>query len=209
MPSGDSVAQQISQGLHKVALAIKTNDWSQSAKQQLSPTQAQVLSVLHTRGPQNLSQVAEQLAVTRATASDAVTTLAAKGLVEKARAPDDGRAVVLHVTAAGRSKAAATTAWPDLLAAAIDALSGPEQVAFHRGLVKMIRTLQEQRRIPVAHMCVNCRYFRPGVHANPEAPHHCDFVDAAFGDATLRIDCPDFETAAGSHRWDQWVALTP
>ena len=55
----------------------------------------------------------------------------------------------------------------------------------------MIRTLQEKGRIPVARMCVSCRFFQPFRHDNPARPHHCAFVDAAFGDEELRLDCPD------------------
>jgi hypothetical protein len=42
-------------------------------------------------------------------------------------------------------------------------------------------------------MCVTCACFQPHRHAEAAAPHHCDFVDAAFGDAALRIDCVDHE----------------
>jgi hypothetical protein len=31
--------------------------------------------------------------------------------------------------------------------------------------------------------------------ADAEAPHHCAFVDAAFGDAALRMDCADHQDA--------------
>ena len=55
--------------------------------------------------------------------------------------------------------------------------------------------LQEARAIPVQRMCLTCRHFRPHVHDDPARPHHCAFVDAAFGDAALRLDCADHETA--------------
>jgi len=64
----------------------------------------------------------------------------------------------------------------------------------------MIAALQEQGRIPVARMCPTCRFFRPNVHDDPERPHHCAFVDAPFGDRSVRIDCPDHEPAASSRR---------
>jgi hypothetical protein len=42
-------------------------------------------------------------------------------------------------------------------------------------------------------MCVFCTYFRPNVHKSATAPHHCAYIDKAFGDAELRVDCPDYE----------------
>ncbi|MCY1144320.1 hypothetical protein OWR29_40535 [Actinoplanes sp. Pm04-4] len=45
-------------------------------------------------------------------------------------------------------------------------------------------------------MCLTCRFFVPEAHPeSPGHPHHCNFVDAAFGDAELRVTCPDHETA--------------
>jgi DNA-binding MarR family transcriptional regulator len=196
---------RIAQGLNKLGLAIKTHEWSAAARQQLSPTQGQILSLLAARGPLRLGRVAEELAVTPATASDAVGALEKKGLVVKKRAGDDGRALAILLTRAGGVQAAKTAAWPDFLAAAVGVLSPSERVVLHRALVKMIRTLQEQGRIPVARMCVNCRFFRPAVHANRRTPHHCDYVDAAFGDTDLRIDCPDFNAAPTSRAWSEWL----
>ena len=60
-----------------------------------------------------------------------------------------------------------------------------------RLVVKLIRSLQRRGEIPVARMCGTCQHFRPNVHPEPEAPHHCAFVDAAFGDRQHMIDCPD------------------
>lgn len=200
---------RIVQGLNKVGLAIKTNGWNEAARQRLSPAQAQILSVLFARGPLRLGQIAEELAVTPATVSDAVSSLVKKGLVIKKRAADDARALSIQLTRAGRAQAVKTAAWPDFLVEAIGTLAPEEQVVLHRALVKMIRTLQERGRIPVARMCVNCRFFRRGVHQDPDAPHHCDFVDAAFGDVGLRIDCADFEPAQTSEAWQEWLKILP
>lgn len=43
-----------------------------------------------------------------------------------------------------------------------------------------------------ARMCVTCTDFRPDVNDDPVRPHHCAFVDAAFGDGETRVDCADF-----------------
>ena len=45
-------------------------------------------------------------------------------------------------------------------------------------------------------MCLTCRFFVSRAHpADPVRPHHCNFVDQPFGDAELRVTCPDHETA--------------
>jgi hypothetical protein len=73
--------------------------------------------------------------------------------------------------------------------------------------VTMIRTLQVRGRIPVARMCVSCRFFRPYRHDHPTTPHHCAFVDAPFGDGELRLDCPDHLPAPAAQAERTWHAF--
>jgi hypothetical protein len=139
----------------------------------------------------------------------AVRTLTGKGLVRKAPAPGDARGVVLTMTEAGAREAARAAGWSDFLLTAVDALTPPEREIFLRGLVKMIRVLQERGEIPVSRMCVACRFFQPHRHADPARPHHCAFVDAPFGDRSLRLDCADFEPAApeaAERIWERFAA---
>ena len=199
-----SLPDRIVQGLMKVGLALKANEWSESTRLQLSPTQAQILAALETRGPLRLSELAAIHAITLATASDAVSSLVKKHLVEKRRSEQDARALSIALTRLGRRTAKTIASWPDFLATAVGALSPAEQAVFHRGLVKMIGTLQERGQIPVARMCVHCTYFRPNAHAGSNAPHHCDFINSAFGDERIRIDCGDFVPAATLEGWDAW-----
>ena len=44
-------------------------------------------------------------------------------------------------------------------------------------------------------MCCTCQYFRPYRHSEESRPHDCDFVDAPFGTASLRLDCGDHQPA--------------
>jgi DNA-binding MarR family transcriptional regulator len=151
-----------------------------------------------------LGVVAEQLGVTAATTSDSVTALHRKGLVAKQRTAGDGRGVVVVLTPNGSREAAAAAAWPDFLLEAVGELSTAEQATFLRALVAMIRTLQEKGRIPVARMCVSCRFFRPFRHNDAARPHHCAFVDAPFGDGELRLDCPDHRIAPADQAARNW-----
>jgi len=56
-------------------------------------------------------------------------------------------------------------------------------------------------------MCVTCRYFRPNAHDDPERPHHCAFVEAAFGDRNLRVDCLDHDPAGAEVTEELWSAF--
>ncbi|MCG8691973.1 MAG: MarR family winged helix-turn-helix transcriptional regulator [Minwuiales bacterium] len=196
-------------GLARIGTFIRAEQWRHSDVSGLTPTQAQILIHLAQRGPARVTAVADEIAVTQPTASDSVTALVRKGLIEKRPDPDDARAVSLHPTPNGRRAADALTLWPDALLAAVETLAPDEQAAFLKGLTKMIRRLQSDGAIPVQRMCATCRYFRPNVHADPTKPHHCAFVDAAFGDAALRLDCGDHveaDTEEGDRNWRRFTS---
>ncbi|WP_334150832.1 MarR family winged helix-turn-helix transcriptional regulator [Hyphomicrobium sp.] len=192
-------------GLAKIGMVLRSEAWQRTEVTGLSPTQAQILAHLVQRGPTRVGAVAAAIAVTQPTASDAVTALVRKGYVERRPDPEDARAAQLHPTKAGRRLAEELAVWPDALLAAVDALDPSEGAAFVKALVKMIRTLQERGAIPVQRMCVSCRHFRPNAHSDAARPHHCAFVDAAFGDAALRLDCGEHVAADASVQLESWA----
>jgi DNA-binding MarR family transcriptional regulator len=205
-----SLQQRIIMGLSKIGLALKSRSWQDASQQKLTPTQGQILALLRSKGigGMRLSELANKLGVSAATSSDAVTTLVEKGLVQKCKAVDDGRAIAISLTPKGQQIAAQASDWPDFLLDAVGELSETEQEVFLKGLIKMIRKLQEQKQISVARMCVNCSFFRPNVYDNLEHPHHCAFVDAPFGDRALQLDCPDQVTAELTTVAQNWKTLS-
>jgi DNA-binding MarR family transcriptional regulator len=208
LPPDQPLDERVTTGLAKVGIALKQQAWAEAGGRGLTPTQGQVLALLRANpGGLRMGALARQLGVTQPTASDSVAALQRKGLVAKGPLADDGRAVVVRLTPAGVRDAAAAAAWPDFLLEAVGELSDAEQAIFLRALVTMIRTLQEKGRIPVARMCVSCRFFRPFRHDDPARPHHCAFVDAPFGDGELRLDCPDHAVAPPDQATRTWAAF--
>ena len=68
----------------------------------VSVTQCYAIEALVRRGPSGLNELAAELFLDKSTASRVVNTLERKGYVSRAPHPEDGRAIVLSVTAAGR-----------------------------------------------------------------------------------------------------------
>lgn len=206
----DSIQQRVIIGLSKIGLALKSHSWQDAGQHGLTPTQGQILGLLRSKESSGvrLSVIANELGVTAATASDAVTTLVEKGLVQKTKAIDDGRAIAISLTLQGQKIAVQVADWPDFLLDAVSELSEIEQEVFLRGLIKIIRKLQEQGQISVARMCVNCQFFCPNVYADSDQPHHCNFVDAPFGDRELQLDCSDQVAAdlkTAQQNWDHFA----
>ncbi|MEK7763680.1 MAG: MarR family winged helix-turn-helix transcriptional regulator, partial [Nitrospirota bacterium] len=144
-----------------------------------------------------------------ATASDAVTTLVEKQLVQKERSAEDQRALVLTLTVAGHREVRETRGWTEVVEAGVQSLTPDEQAVFLRGLTKMIHSLQQQGVISVARMCAGCTYFKPYVHADAAKPHHCGLVNKPMGEGQLRLDCPDFVPGGEVdqlRRWQEFVS---
>ena len=188
---------QITAGLVKLSLALRHQAWQDSSQRGLTPTQSQILALIDTLGATavSVSTVAEQLSITKGTASEAVSALERKQLLRKEADSSDGRAVVLKLTRTGRRKAELAAQWPDVVVAAVGALRSTEQAAFLKGLIGVIRNLQDSGAIPTARMCAQCRFFRPNQYPGQKKPHRCAYIEAPIANVELRIDCAEMELA--------------
>jgi len=197
---------QLAAGLEKISLAMKSRTWRREGQAGLGPLQRQVLTLLRGKADHTaqVSAIAKELVVRLPTASEAVATLERKRLVKRYRSHRDGRIVTVELTARGAKACAPAIGIPNQLADAASALTAAEQVAFLKGLTKVIRTLQQQGEISVARMCVSCRFFRPHQHADAAQPHHCDYINAPIGDQSLRLDCAEYEMASVSQAKESW-----
>lgn len=202
-----SAATQIATALQRLSLFWRASQWEVAKDHGLTPTQCEILMRVAAR-PGRLAELAHALGITQASLSDSVAALDRKGLVCRRPDPDDGRARQIVATGAGRALAARMPEAPEALQGAVAGLGSADAAGLLRALTLIIRSLQEARAIPVQRMCLTCRHFRPHVHDDPARPHHCAFVDAAFGDAALRLDCADHETATEAAAARAWAALS-
>lgn len=196
---------EIGFALSRLAILQRAAVWREAAALGLTATQAAILQELARHGPARVGALAAALGVTQPTLSDALTALVAKGLATRRSDMTDARVRRVCLTPTGEAKAGGLAETPAALAAALDRLPDGERGAMLRALIWVIRSLQKAGAIPVQRMCVSCRHFRPHVHDTAAAPHHCGFVDAAFGDATLRIDCGDHVEAPEEEARTTWA----
>jgi DNA-binding MarR family transcriptional regulator len=208
--STEPVNRRVAAGLAKIALAMRNRSWHEAGARGITPTQGQILAFLYTRPEQAmmLGAVAAGVAISEPTACDSVQTLVKKGLVKKVKSAADRRARAISLTVQGRKEAARVAGWPDFIAEAVEVLPMAEQEALLLGLVKTIQALQEAQEIPVSRMCVTCHYFRPNVHDDLKRPHHCEYVDAPFGDSLIRIDCGEHVPATPEEHRASWKVFT-
>lgn len=204
------LSEKLVHALSRVQTAMRADSWEEFGTEGLNPTQGQILLLLAQRpSGLRLSEVASELAVSAPTVSDSVRVMVEKALVNKTRANDDGRAVLIRLTARGRRLVDRLDSVGGTVEAVLASLPESEQVQLYRTMFRIIRKLQASGKIPVGRMCMTCRYFRPHAHDDSERPHHCALVDAAFGDRTIRSDCPEHEAAdphLATKNWEAFVS---
>jgi DNA-binding transcriptional ArsR family regulator len=201
-----SINYRIREGLARMAIIARVDEWTKTKASGLNPTQMAILTLLEGREPGlSIRDIAAHIGVSQPTATDSVLSLEKKGLVAKRPDVADKRAVIIALTDDGL--AGLDYEGGDLGARAVGSLEIGEQEELLLALVKMIRHLQEENAIPPQRMCVTCRFFEPFAHPGSEQPHHCNFVDAAFGQRALRIDCREHEQADPTSRAATWEAF--
>ncbi len=192
------VDKKIVAALERLSQAYRVLLQEEAQGRGLSPIQARFLVHLlyHSDELGRVGRLAEEFGLSRATVSDAVRTLEAKGLVRRESWPRDGRVATLRLTPAGEEAAVGLSGWTDVVEEQLGSFAPEEKEAAMRFLMRLISALQGAGVITVARMCVTCRFFRPDAHPGSASPHHCALLDLPLSAADLRIDCPEHEPAA-------------
>jgi DNA-binding MarR family transcriptional regulator len=203
------LSRRLREGLDRIGAVLRAERWDAAEGLDISPTQIDTLAFVIGRGDKGvrLRAVAEHLGVTQPTATDSVAALVRKGLLTKTPDPDDGRAVALRPTAAGREISREADLAESAIERALSSLPAEEQQTLLHLVIKTIRALQDAKAIAPQRLCVTCRHFRPFVHEDAALPHHCALVDAPFGGRHLRLDCPEQEEAPPAERDAAWSAF--
>ena len=97
---GDAAA--LHEALSELVRVYQFRDRDRICCHDISVTQCYALEALLRRGPSGLNEVAAELYLDKSTASRVIAALERKRYVTRASHPEDGRAIVLTVTPAGR-----------------------------------------------------------------------------------------------------------
>lgn len=181
--------------LERLAEAIRILLWDQSKTANLSPIQIQFLIFLHyyPAEQRRVSELARRFNLTQATVSDAVSSLEAKGLVTKTESPQDRRATVLKLTAAGREAVQQLAGWAEGIRSVLSDFPAERTVAGYLFLLQLVEALEKRGVISRNRMCLTCRFFREEVSSGENSPYFCAFLDKPLSTGDLRVDCPEYE----------------
>lgn len=205
------LSKRLREGFERAAAVLRADQWAATNGVGLNPTQVQVLTFLagRDRAGIRVKEIAAHLGVSQPTATDSIAALERKMLIDKYPDAQDSRATNVRINPRGKGVLATVGAFPSNLESSLSALTNEEQAELLRLLVKSIRRMQIEGSIPVQRLCVTCRHFRPNVYSDALNPHLCTFVNAAFGDRHLRLDCAEHELADPALQSANWAAFDP
>ncbi len=190
-----SLSGEIAVALYRITQAIEYLLRERGKQMNLSPAQINTLLFLKNSrsSAHTISGLATRLGVTLATSSGVVDALEKKELVCRTPVEEDQRVVKLQLTQEGERKASELEDVLDEIESAIDALPKTDQAILKRAVQLIVHRLQQAGYVKVHDMCWNCQFFRKNAHPdNPNAPHHCAFMDAPLPEDETYRDCPDF-----------------
>lgn len=95
-------AAALHEALSELVRVYQFRDRDRICCHDISVTQCYALDALLRRGPSGLNDLAAELYLDKSTASRVVATLERKRFIRREKHPEDGRAIVLTVTPAGR-----------------------------------------------------------------------------------------------------------
>lgn len=196
--AADDIDGKLAGALERVGQALRVVLGERARAEGLTPTQAQLLIRLAAAPPPRrlVGALAAEFDLTQPTVSDAVAALRRKGLVRLQVAASDRRSRPLELTRAGSRTAKRLERWKDPLVASMAGAPAERREEALALLLDLIAGLQDAGVVTVARMCTTCRYFRPNLHGDQAAPHHCALLDAPLRRSELRVDCAEHELAA-------------
>lgn len=194
---GESQDEKIIAALERAGRALRGLLWEAVQPLGLTPIQGQILLYLrdHRHETCRVSYLAREFGLTQATVSDAVSALAAKGLVRRDAPVNDRRVSPLRLTAAGEELAGRLAGWSNGARKALGTFTAAERAEALLFLLRLIDGWQRDGIVSVARMCLTCRYFRLGGGPGGSEPHFCQLLQRPLAIAALRVDCPDYEPA--------------
>ncbi|MCU0821792.1 MAG: MarR family winged helix-turn-helix transcriptional regulator [Spirochaetes bacterium] len=165
--------------------------WDIAKQYNLSPIQTQFIIFLNTHS-QNLCKVsllAAEFDLTKATVSDAVTSLENKGIIKKIRVENDKRSYILQLTAMGKKISKKIENWQEIIIKNLNKIPNSEKESAYIFLMYLIKSLFDNGVITTARMCLTCGNIVQGLD---ETQHICNITGRSFYNNDVNIDCDNY-----------------
>ena len=168
--------------------------WEKAKVYGISPIQIRILLFVanHKTEICNVSYMAKEFNVTKATISDAVRVLLKKEYLEKDFSPIDNRRYNLSFTAKGAEMVKNLSGYANPFEEELSSFQKQDLNTVYDTLTKLIFQLNQRGIIQVQRTCFNCKYYNGDKKNN----HYCDFLKSDLKKQEIRLDCNEFEASS-------------
>ncbi|BDS15355.1 MarR family winged helix-turn-helix transcriptional regulator [Aureispira anguillae] len=177
-------------GLERISEAYRVLLWEHAKKIGLSPIQIQLLIFVkyHKDNLCNVSTLANEFNMTKATISDAVKALSRKELIDKIKSTIDKRAYSIVLTAKGEQLVASVECFANPIKDIVNQFSPKEQASCFEVLNKLIHQLNSSNILTIQRNCFSCKFYK-----KIEEEHFCKLLNKQLKSNQVRLDCPEHE----------------
>jgi DNA-binding MarR family transcriptional regulator len=178
--------EKIFSALERIHIASRSGLQKSVQGYGVSVLQAQIMRHVDLRKSASVSQLAEQLKVSKPTISDAVASLLEKELVKKIMGAEDARGYHLTLTDKGKIETSNIFSYATPFLKTLNSLNNEQKEAFWDALLYLLKTMQGQGLIPPQRMCFSCQYFEQNKDGDR---YYCKLMKMALSLELLRADC--------------------
>lgn len=178
-------------GLERVSEVFKVLLWEQATAVGLSPIQIQILLFVeyHTPDLCNVSHLAKEFNITKATVSDAIRALEQKKLIFKKPSAEDRRSYTIHLEMAAKKIISRIGQFALPLRQQVDNLTESDKEDLWSTLSKLIYGLNRTGILTVQRTCYGCTFYVKGYGG----PDYCKLLEKELFTNDIRLDCPEYE----------------
>lgn len=178
-------------GLERLSDVLKSLLWEKAKVHGVSPIQIQILLfvVNHNLDICNVSYLAREFNVTKATISDAVRVLINKQLLIKDFSPRDNRRFNLLTTTKGREVVSDLSDYALPVSRILSKFDSETHKNLFESISSLIFQLNQTGIIQVQRTCFNCQQY----DGNKKDQHFCKLLNEKLKSHELRLDCGEFE----------------
>ena len=187
------ISSKIVAGLERVSEVFKILLWDKAKLVGLSPIQIQILLFIayHKQTLCNVSHLAKEFNITKATISDAVRVLDQKGMIEKDFSSSDSRSYSILLSDLGTTLVTETHDFSNPLKKQIDSFDPSELVDLFGTLSELIYKLNKNGILSVQRTCYGCTFYQKNTESD-----YCNLLKKELFRQDIRIDCPEYEEKA-------------
>jgi DNA-binding MarR family transcriptional regulator len=172
----------------RIAEALKSRIWSRYSQFKLSPIQIRFIIFLmsSSRERKTVSRIASEFNLTKATVSDAVSSLEKKGLISRKKEQGDRRVVLLSLTKKGETTARKVSGYASEVVNTLRDIPENEKTVVLQTLMQILEKLHENGLVSSPRMCITCGHL---IEQPQKNRYSCKKRRRLLNPAEFMIDC--------------------